>query len=102
MENDSWEKCARTLSLNTESDLIQLYDLLQTLCKNVILNPSEKKYRIVKLSNKGIQDRLVNRKGGLEFLNAVGFQTKVVDGSKVLELLVDRDDEISYIYQVHL
>mmetsp|Transcript_20161 Transcript_20161/g.19474 ORF Transcript_20161/g.19474 Transcript_20161/m.19474 type:complete len:315 (-) Transcript_20161:125-1069(-) len=100
MENDSWEKCARTLSLNTESDLIKLCDLLQTLCKNVILNPSEKKYRIVKLSNKGIQDRLVNRKGGLEFLNAVGFQTKVLDGSKVLELVVDIDDEISYIYQM--
>ncbi len=101
MEND-WEKCARTLSLNTKKELFDLSELLQILCKNVILNPSEKKYRIVKLSNKGIQERLVNRKGGLEFLNAVGFQTKVLDRSKVLELVVDDDEEISFIYQVHI
>lgn len=93
-----WEKCARTLSLNTTADLLDLLDLLQTLCQNIISNQEESKFRTIKLSNKTIQNRLINRKGGLEFLAAVGFLTKIVDGNKILQLDIDESEDNQHVY----
>lgn len=87
--SSSWEKCARTISLNTREDIFDLMNLLQTLCLNILRDSEEPKYRIIKLNNKTIEDRLVNRKGGLEFLTAAGFKTVVVDAIRTMQLEID-------------
>ena len=87
-----WEKCSRTILLNTKEEIFDLLDLLQRLCRNILLNPDDPKYRIIKLNNKTIQSRLLGRKGGLEFLSAVGFRTVVVDGTRTLQLDIDDVD----------
>lgn len=90
--SSNWEKCARTLSLNTREELVDLRDLLHTLCGNIISNPSDNKYRTIKLNNKTLEKRLLNRKGGLEFLTAAGFKTIVVDAIRCLQLLHEEDE----------
>lgn len=82
--SSNWEKCARILSLNKRDDLYDLTNLLQTLCQNILSNPEEPKFRTIKLNNKTIENRLLSRKGGLEFLAAAGFKTVVVDAVKSL------------------
>ena len=81
-----WERSARLLQCNTRADLFDVLDLLSTICKNILDSPQESKYRVIKLTNKAIQSRLVGRKGGIEFLTAAGFVTKTVDNLKVLQL----------------
>ena len=85
----TWEKCARTLSLNTRDDLIDLVKLLETLCRNIVANPAEPKYRSFKLNNKALEKRLLGRKGGIEFLAAIGFKTLVVDTVRTMEFPCD-------------
>lgn len=87
--SSNWEKCARMLSLNKRDDLFDLLNLLQTLCQNILLNPMEPKFRTIKLNNKTIENRLINRKGGLEFLTAAGFKTVVVDAVKTMQIEFD-------------
>ena len=90
--SSNWEKCARMLSLNKREDLYDLLNLLQTLCQNIILNPMEAKFRTIKLNNKTIENRLINRKGGLEFLAAAGFKTVVVDAVKTMQIEFDKSN----------
>lgn len=85
----TWEKCARTLSLNTRDDLIDLVKLLETLCRNIVDNPAEPKVRSIKLNNKTLEKRLLSRKGGIEFLAAIGFKTVVVDAVRTMEYPCD-------------
>lgn len=92
--SSNWEKCARTLSLNARAELLDLRDLLQIICGNIISNPGDNKYRTIKLNNKTLEKRLLNRKGGVEFLAATGFKTVVVDAIRCLQLLHE-DDEIA-------
>ena len=87
----SWEKCARTISLNSRDDLIDLVKLLETVCRNIIANPAEPKYRSIKFSNKTFETRLLGRKGGTEFLAAIGFKTLVVDAARTMEYPCDEN-----------
>jgi UBX domain-containing protein 6 len=48
--------------------------LLSRVLNNIISKPGDEKYRKLRLSNKKVQDELVNVSGGLEFLQAAGFQ----------------------------
>lgn len=89
---DDWEthsmfhRSARSLPLNSVDDLLNLQELLLKLCQNIIDNPIEIKFHSIKLSNKSIQNRLINRKGGIEFLAAIGFISITKDGEKYLSL----------------
>ncbi|KAK6060011.1 PUB domain protein, partial [Cooperia oncophora] len=42
--------------------------------QNIIENPGEAKYRRIRMSNKVFQERVASVKGGVQFLNAVGFK----------------------------
>ena len=64
---------------------------------NIISNADDLKYRTIKLNNKTIQNRLLSRKGGLEFLSAVGFRTVIIDGVKSLQLDIgDADRSLKF------
>ncbi|XP_053559128.1 UBX domain-containing protein 6 isoform X2 [Bombina bombina] len=54
---------------------------------NIISNPDEEKYRKIKLSNKVFQERINSLEGANEFLEAVGFEKKMlpVPGQEVQE-----------------
>ena len=84
--SSAWEKCSRTILLNSKVEILDLLELLQKLCMNIISNADDLKYRTIKLNNKTIQNRLLSRKGGLEFLSAIGFRTVIIDGVKNLQL----------------
>ena len=84
--SSAWEKCSRTILLNSKVEILDLLELLQKLCMNIISNADDLKYRTIKLNNKTIQSRLLSRKGGLEFLSAIGFRTVIIDGVKNLQL----------------
>lgn len=86
-----WEKCARMLPLNSASELVDLQELLVTICRNIVDNPTESKYRTIKVTNKVIEGRLVTRKGGMEFLRAANFKSRTIDDKKVLQLDVKED-----------
>ena len=105
--SSGWEKCARAISLNTKAEIFDLLNLLQTLCVNMISHPDDVKYRIIKLNNTTIQNRLTSRQGGVEFLNAIGFKTVAVGGARTLQLdtdnrswalkLVEIDEALSWL-----
>ena len=87
-----YHRCGRMLPTNTLKDLQDLQVLCHTICSNIISNPNEIKYQQLKISNKLLQTRLMPRKGGIEFLLAIGFETRTIDFQKVLVLRSDESD----------
>lgn len=95
-----WEKCARLLPLNSITELLDLQEILIKIVENIIKDPSEIKYRELKCSNKTMQTRVLNRKGGCEFLTALGF-TLVVRLDQKMFLLepTDEEDLVSFLLE---
>ncbi|XGW28180.1 hypothetical protein V3C99_008186 [Haemonchus contortus] len=58
--------------------------------QNIIENPGEVKYRRIRIGNKAFQERVACVKGGVEFLNAVGF-------TEALEPMKDGDAPESFL-----
>ena len=80
-------RCSRYLLLNNPEDLTDLQQTLATIVGNIVDNPTEAKFRSLRLSNKLVQNKIATRKGGFEFLNAAGFEMAVNDGGeKVMRL----------------
>ena len=69
----SWEKCARLLSLNSPIELKFIDETARTLIKNIVENPTEEKYRTVKCSNKFLNQKILSKSGGADFLLCAGF-----------------------------
>lgn len=84
-----WVKCARMLALNSPTELDELEDTLNKIVKNISENPSEAKYRELKTTNKTISSKVLSRKGGVEFLMAVGFFPVTRGDQKLLVLEAD-------------
>ena len=62
------------------------FKLLFTILKNVSENPSEPKYRSVKLANKGFQSKVGQFAGGVDAMKALGF-AETEDGRLELQLV---------------
>lgn len=88
-----WDKVARLLMLNSAEDLIDLFDIIKLITNNLISNSYDGKYASVKVSNPSIQRRIVQRIGGVEFLQLLGFNAQLdEDGNKILKIqTVDHD-----------
>jgi len=57
---------------------------VETLCKyldNIVLNPSEPKYRKIRKSNKAFQERVASLEGTEEFIRDCGFQLEMLAGN---------------------
>jgi len=99
-ENDTnsnsqyYHRCGRMLPINNISNLNDLQQLCHMICNNILQHPNDIKYQQLKLSNKLIQTRLLTRKGGIEFLHAIGFEIQTHDFQKVLVL---KNNENNYI-----
>ena len=58
---------------------------VETLCKyldNILLNPTEEKFRKIRKSNKAYQERVANTEGHDHFLEAAGFETATIDDAE--------------------
>uniref|UniRef100_A0A8C7MYM4 UBX domain-containing protein 6 n=1 Tax=Oncorhynchus kisutch TaxID=8019 RepID=A0A8C7MYM4_ONCKI len=54
-------------------------DIINKYIENICKNPTEEKYRKIKLSNKVFQEKVKTVEGSREFLQAVGFQSIMLD-----------------------
>eukprot|EP01035_Chromulina_nebulosa_P039032 gene39032-52736_t len=81
----SWEKCARLLSLNSPIELKYIDETARTLITNIIKNPAEEKFRTVKCSNKILNQKILSKSGGADFLICAGFIAGIDEaGLKIL------------------
>ncbi len=65
------------------STLFQAQVCVETICKymdNILDNPAEEKYRKIRKTNKAYMERVATVEGHDLLLDALGFQTEVVDG----------------------
>ncbi|XP_064845807.1 UBX domain-containing protein 6-like [Oncorhynchus masou masou] len=54
-------------------------DIISKYIENICKNPTEEKYRKIKLSNKVFQEKVKTVEGSREFLEAMGFQSIMLD-----------------------
>lgn len=71
----AWEKCARKLMLNNPIMLDAFLNTIKKVLGNIIKNENVSKYRYLKHENTIMKQNVLEIKGGLEFLQAVGFRT---------------------------
>lgn len=84
-----------TLMIATLNPTIRRAAGMEVLCKyldNLLNNITEPKYRSIRIGNKIFTDKVSCLKGGLEFLNAAGFEKTVVDNVEYLKMADDRVD----------
>ena len=72
-----------TLCRDRDRDALQA--CITTVCKyldNVSSHPDDPKYRKIKWMNKSLQQKVGKLKGGIEFLQAVGFERKLISSDE--------------------
>lgn len=76
---------------------------ITTVCKyldNILSHPDDPKYRKIKLSNKSLQEKVVKLKGGMEFLQAVGFQRSLISSDEGENEFLVLPDEVDMSHLV--
>ncbi|XP_071005365.1 UBX domain-containing protein 6-like [Oncorhynchus clarkii lewisi] len=73
-------------------------DIISKYIENICKNPTEEKYRKIKLSNKVFQEKVKTVEGSREFLEAMGFQSIMLDvegqeESEEFLVLMEHDSE---------
>lgn len=75
--------------------------LLVTYAENIIRNRDEEKYRKVRLSNKTFMEKVLPIKGGIEFLESIGFvKEKHILQDKEEDFLVFPEDCLNNLAMV--
>nr|GLL41936.1 UBX domain-containing protein 1 [Ipomoea trifida] len=90
---EQMRECLRTLKQSHKDDEAKVktaFNTLLTFAKNVATNPNEEKFRKIRLSNPAIQERVGKLKGGVEFLELLGFEK--IEGGEFLYLPSDKVD----------
>ncbi|KAJ1426077.1 Zinc finger C2H2-type [Sesbania bispinosa] len=88
---EQMRECLRSLKQNHKEDDARVKRAFQTLLTyvgNVARNPSEEKFRKIRLSNQTFQERVGALKGGIEFLEICGFEK--IEGGEFLFLPRDK------------
>ncbi|KAF2299953.1 hypothetical protein GH714_006396 [Hevea brasiliensis] len=88
---EQMRECLRTLKQTHKDDDAKVKRAFQTLLTyigNVAKNPSEEKYRKIRVNNQTFQDRVGSLKGGVEFLELCGFEK--IEGDEFLFLPRDK------------
>lgn len=92
-KTEQMRECLRILKQNHKDDEAKVktaFNTLLTFAKNVATNPNEEKFRKIRLSNPAIQERVGKLKGGVEFLELLGFEK--IEGGEFLFLQRDKVD----------
>ena len=61
------------------------FKMIHLICKNIIKDPSEMKFRSINLENEKIRDKIAKINGGLMVLKGLGFTMSDADTRMVLE-----------------
>lgn len=69
----SLKRCVDLLNENETKVYTEVCNVLSRLCRNVIKNPSELKYRKVRLSNPIVAEKILPAVGAMECLFEIGF-----------------------------
>lgn len=83
-------------TLNKDKEQVKV--CVDTLCKymdNLIANPTEEKFKKIRLSNKAFKERVSALKGTEEFMQAVGFQIKMLPFEDHEESFYVMDEEMA-------
>lgn len=92
-KTEQMRECLRILKQNHKDDEAKVktaFNTLLTFAKNVATNPNEEKFRKIRLSNPTIQERVGKVKGGVEFLELLGFEK--MEGGEFLYLEREKVD----------
>ncbi|XP_042516143.1 stress response protein NST1-like isoform X2 [Macadamia integrifolia] len=84
-------ECLRSLKQNHKDDEAKVKRAFQTLLTyvgNVAKNPTEEKFRKIRLNNPSFQERVGSLEGGIEFLELCGFEK--IEGGEFLFLSGDK------------
>ncbi|XP_011041927.1 PREDICTED: UPF0430 protein CG31712-like isoform X2 [Populus euphratica] len=76
-KQEQMRECLRSLKQNHKDDDAKVKRAFQTLLTyigNVAKNPSEEKFRKIRLNNQTFQDRVGSLEGGIRFLELCGFE----------------------------
>ncbi|CAH9061752.1 unnamed protein product [Cuscuta epithymum] len=90
---EQMRECLRILKQNHKDDEAKVktaFNTLLTFAKNVATNPNDEKFRKIRLNNPKIQERVGKLKGGVEFLELLGFEK--IEGGEFLFLPRDKVD----------
>lgn len=85
----------RALKQNHKDDDVKVKRAFQTLLTyvgNVAKNPDEEKFRKIRLTNQSFQDRVGSMRGGVEFLEVLGFEK--IEGGEFMFLPRDKVDMV--------
>lgn len=84
-DDKPWQKCARRLMLNRISDVDRVLTNCEKVIQNIILHPTEPKYRTIRCGNASFRSNVLDLPGGAEVLQAAGFEWSVnTEGEKIV------------------
>lgn len=72
--------------LNSAEALVELRSTVEKIITNILQNPTETKFRKIKSANKILQQTVISRSGGHEYLLAAGFSLLSEGEEKVYTL----------------
>lgn len=90
-------------SLNKNRDKVeQCVKTIHRMFENIINNPSEEKYRRVKIESRAFQEKIKDVEGGLELLLAAGFENQDIEAmpGQVEKFLVFPEEKLADIEQL--
>lgn len=90
-------------SLNKNRDKVeQCVKTIHRMFENIINNPSEEKYRRVKIESRAFQEKIKDVEGGLELLLAAGFENQDIETTpgQVEKFLVFPEEKLADIEQL--
>ena len=87
----TWEAAAEKLELNNKHEFEGLSSTVHKMFGNVLSNPSEPKYRKIKIMNPNFQAKVYTCKGAPELFKMAGFKEVTEDGVAFLVLPEDSD-----------
>ena len=93
-------------TLNKDKSKVKM--ATEILCKyldNILGHPGEEKYRKIRLNNKAFQEKVAPLAGAQEFMQAAGWETKMLEGPQEIEeeyLVMEKDRGENMDHLAHL
>ncbi|KAI3932828.1 hypothetical protein MKX01_031810 [Papaver californicum] len=87
-----WLRALKQNHKDDDAKVKRAFQTLLTYVGNVAKNPDEEKFRKIRLTNQSFQDRVGSMKGGVEFLEVLGFEK--IEGGEFIFLPRDKVDMV--------
>ena len=97
-----WERSSRLFLTLTKEHINDIKVILHQIIENIISNPEEDKYRILRYKNTSLKRRIFDRSGGLDFILATGFQFTTTSSNQQKTLTPKEEEEKLLIFKKDL